>query len=971
MSRPQEIASPGEIPRTREAPRVGVARQLVRICRWTLFDPIRVRRLVEATGSGRRVRWVWCGLAAGFGALLSPLAGATDLPGALVLPAVAALLAWIASIDLHSEGVDALGVMGLSIVLFVFPVPGASLEGRLQTAGIWIWVLMGALFVMAFGFGWTVSRAGLNRGFLFLFFGLGMAGMTASSPVSLLGRAGSLAGAEPARFEAACLLLVLFSLRLAGPQATIGSFKHMAGTETCHAIPLTRYRRALILACASLSAAYLLLGLIWTSPRMLWLSAALLLGAVLELDLPVYLRLAFRLWRQDGSLTRRESPLFSFPALAFRPAGLGSYLRRVREVEGAEAAGELAVEIFLRTGYRRAAERAIEEIGTSEPFLHRRLRRRLEAEVPRGPQEQAPARTAPAMRAPLVAPALSAITVEGLTSPELQGLLFSHAYEPPRGEEGAPLLALPIWFPIAAPPVETLALAQVIYRSLGSVRKPFRRTRLLFPDEARLRSTYTELLDWATDWAESSLGASLIPITLSLRRLAQHGSALEDLAQRLARERMAAQTGAGPVPESGCPEILEMGLPLTEASCEDLSDKVEAGNAWILLEDDRRGDEDLKRVKQALDAVFGAAGLPDVAIVVLSARQDCDVLSDVQTFTQVEPQERRAPGEPEATAALEAVARPWTVPLCRFLARLGSPGGRSVLAAMAVLGLSFLALVMLRYEELRRLPSTLSWVEIVVACVLGYLGLIAPASAGFRWGMSYGSEEVRRCAVDVAFTSMFGLFSLLLLLLPKGMEPGLWKTVCVGLAALPAAILISMTLLGALAEAANIVWLILSVRISQRVGAEGLAALAERHRVVLHLAHFSAELPLPWGRSANSRLPLLVAFRNREILTGLLPFFPSLARQLRTVVLTGIRKDSERYSVAAASLVLEALADKEDDECRSCLRHVASGCIAAWPKREEFGVYREPSTTFTMNALEYVARRLCYLTNLEELIVVR
>jgi hypothetical protein len=988
MSRTQETAAIEEVPGNREAARrAGTALQLARICRWTLFDPIRVRRLVVATGSGRTVRWAWCGLAAGFGALLSPLAGATDLPGALVLPAIAALLALIASIDLHSEGVDALGIMCLSILLFVFAMPATMPTSRPASPGPWFWAAALPLFAMGLGFGGKISQAAMNRGFLFLPVGLAMISMAAAASPSgsLLGRLGSLAGAEPGRLEAACLLLALSAVRLAGPQASIGSFTPMAGTETCHAIPVTACRRVLVLAYLSFSAGFLLLHLIRPSPRMALLAGALLAGAVLEMDLPAHLRLSLWLRRQDGALgmAAREPLIFAFPVLAFQPAGVGSWLRRVREMEGSEVAGELAVDLFLRTGYRRAAERMLQEIGTGEPFLFHRLRRRLAAEVPRDPREQqdaaraAPARAAATARAtaPLVAPALSVITVEGLSSPELQGLLFSHLYEPPRGEEGAPLAALPIWFPVAAPPTETLTFAQVLYRSLGSVRKPFRRTRLLVPDEARVRSMYTELLEWAADWAESSLGASLVPVALSLRRLAGNGRSLEALAQRLSRERLAAQAGSGPQPDSGCREILELGMSLAGAELEELPARIEAGNAWILLEDDRSGDENLKPVKQALDAVFGAAGLLDAAIIVLSARQDCEVLSDVQTFSEAKPREEKEPGEPRATEPPESVVRPWTPRLCRALARLGSPGGRAVLRAVTVLGLGFLALVLLRYEDLLRLSSYFSPQESPLGFLAAYIfagaALIAPMAAGYAWGLSYGSEEVRRASVDESILSMLAFFSLFLLLLPRGMDPGPWKTACIALTALPASALVPLAMLGALSQAGNVLWLLLSVRISQRLGAGGLAMLAERFQPVLHVAHFSAELPLPHGRDARSRLPLLVAVANRKILTGLLPFFPSLAQQLRTVVLTGIRKDSEPYSVAAASLILEALADQEDDECQSCLRHLASGCTAAWPQRDEFDVYREPSTTFRMNALEYVARRLCYLTNLEELIVVR
>lgn len=970
MSRTQEIAAIEEVPGNREtARRAGVALQLVRICRWTFFDPIQVRRLVEATGSGMNVRWVWCGLAAGFGALLSPLAGAMDLPGALALPAIAALLALIASIDLHSEGVDALGILCLSVLLFVFAMPATMPTSRPASPGPWFWAASLPLFALGLGFGWKVSQASMNRGFLFLPVGLAMISMAAASPSgSMLGRLGSLAGAEPGRFEAACLLLVLFAGRLAGPQASIGSFTPMAGTETCHALLVTAYRRLLVLAYLSFSAAFLLLHLIRPSPRMALLAAALFLGALLEADVPAYLRLSLWLRSQDGALraAAREPLVFSLPVLAFQPAGLGRYLQRVWKVEGAEAAGELAVDVLLRTGYRRAAEQTMQEIGIVEPLLFHRLRRRLEAEVPRDPREpSAPRTAAPALRAaaPVVAPALSAITVSGLDSAAIQGALFSHYYQPPRGKEGAPLMALPIWFPVAAPPLETLTLEQVLYRSLGSVREPFRRSRILLPDAARVRAMYTEILAWAVDWGESSLGASLIPVPLSLARLAGHAAELDALAQRLARERAALQAGGGPARSSGCREILELGL--SAGHLGDLTAALEAGNAWLLLEDDRDGDSDLKAVRKALDAVFGTAGLSHAAVVLLTARRDCNVLADMQTFS--EPAEAPRPRKAERR---KGGAGAFAAAVFRTLSRLGSPAARPFLLAASFLGLCLLALVLLRYEEMLSLRSWFSKTHPLRAVLL-YLGLLSPMIAGYVWGLGWGSEEVRRSSVVEMFLTLFAFGSVFLVPLPRGMEPGLLKSVCIALASLPAAVLISFSILGAVSLIANVLWLILSVRLCRRLGAEGLADLRQRCRTVLHVAHFSAELPLPHGWSAGIRLPLLVGFRNREILAGLVPLFPSLAPRLRAMVLTGIRKDSGLYSLAAASLVLEALAGGKDAECRSCLRQIASGCAASWKDRDQFGEYQKPSTSLTLNALEYVARRLCYLTQIEELVVVR
>jgi hypothetical protein len=362
--------------------------------------------------------------------------------------------------------------------------------------------------------------------------------------------------------------------------------------------------------------------------------------------------------------------------------------------------------------------------------------------------------------------------------------------------------------------------------------------------------------------------------------------------------------------------------------------------------------------------VFGTAGLSHVAVVLVTARQGCCILADVQTFS-----------EPEVPSARQAERRKgragaFTAAFCRALSHLGTPGAKPFLLAASALGLCLLALVTWRYEEMLSLPSWFARTHPAMAVLL-YLGLLSPLIAGYIWGLGWGSEEVRRSSVDEMFCTLIAFGSLFLVLLPRRMDPGLLKSACIALASLPAAALVALSILGALSLAANILWLIVSVRLCRRLGADGLAELAERYRLVLHVAHYSAELPLPPRRSAGTRFPLLVAFRNREVVGGLLAVFPSLAPQLRTVVLTGIRKECGPYSVAAASLILEALAESKDEHCRLCLRRIASGCAAAWKDREEFSDYQKPSTSFTMNALEYVARRLCYLTNLEELIVVR
>jgi hypothetical protein len=544
-----------------------------------------------------------------------------------------------------------------------------------------------------------------------------------------------------------------------------------------------------------------------------------------------------------------------------------------------------------------------------------------------------------------------------MVAAESRPLLFTHSYEGPRGRESVPVALLPIWFPVVPPPVETLTLAQVLYRSLASVREPFRRTRLILADPERVRSLYSELLDQAVGWAESNVGASLVPIALSLSRLARNGQALGDLARRLTDERSA------PVAGSGCREVLELGLPVPAADVQALAAAVETGNAWVLLEDDCAGGEELKPVKKAFHAVFGESGLAHVPIVLLTARKDCSVLSDVQTFAE------KGPGPAaEAPARVSGLA----AMLCRVLARLGSPPMKPFLVAVALLGLGLLAFVLLHFEELARLSTAAaggaSGRAPAVASVPFLLLILTPIlamTAGYRWGLSFGSEEIRMAAVGEVILSILAVGAAFLIPLPRSMDPGLLKTACIVLASLPAAALVSFSVLGAVALVSDIVWLILSVRISRRLGATGLAAAAERYRVVLHVAQAGAELPLPCGRGARAGLPLLLSIRNAGVLSGLLAFHPQIAPQLRSMIFTGIRKDPSPYSKSIASLALDGVARGEAGATRACLESLGRECLSSWRNREDF------ETGMGMNGLEYLARRLCYLTNLEELIVVR
>ena len=941
-------------------------KQHARIALWTFTDPLQVFRKIQATGTAWTVRWTWCALAAALGLALAWVLPGMRNPTLLIgLPLLGVLLVLLAACDVKESHTDSFGTMLLCMALWGFAVPSAKvpqITGFLPqavAAAVFLVVMLGGLYL-----GSLLTQSAMNRSYLILPVSFAVvAGTSAVSEPWIHARVSAVTGTSPTMLTPAVLVLVLFTLRLVSPLHCIGAFQHLSNTENCYALPLTEFKRRLIGTYAVLVSACLIGA--WIRPagavRLQVLAGTLLFGMLLELDLPQLGALTLWLSARNRRFRFDTSPLvLSLPCCPFSPPGLHRYLERAREMMGDRRAAELAIALLLRTGYRRAAEATIEEIRAENPYLGFEITRRLMEAWPSDPSSREPAvkaSPAPALTIPQLSP-------QDFRDAKFREVLFSHRYEPPRGKEGAPLAAWPLWFPVAAGPTETMTLPQIIYRSLASVREPFRRTRLSFSDPALAQQTYTELLDWAVSWARSSFGASVIPIALSLRRLADSGSRLEELCVRLVHERMA---GAADT-RAGCQEIIECGSVSATAGFGELAAAVEAGNAWILLEDDREGDIDLKTVKRALDLVFGPAGLSHAAILVVTAAKKCDVLSDVQSFRP----ERRQEHSPKDTGSY--VPGRFMAAFCRVAASWGSPSMKASLLGTGAVALLLLILVVLRYDAI--VPASLArdavrthhpWI-LLIPLLLPFAALVI----GYKWGLFYGSEEVRLAAVESTVSTLPACLLLLLLALPKHLAPGPWRMVCVLLAGLPGIALFSLSLGMLTGLMANVLWLKASVRIDRRSRAADLSRWTERYRVVLHVARHGTAISLPAERQSSPELPLLVSFRNIGLLSRFLTAFPDRAQEFRKAILHGLQPpEPESAGYSASSLILESLQAEGNGVCADCLRLVGRDCVSEWPRRESFGEYHEPSTTFTMNALEYAARKLCYLTNLEDIVVVR
>lgn len=952
-------------------------RNLTRLAAWTFLHPLEIDRQIQATDNAWPARWTWCALAAAFGLALSLIfLDPRNLVWFLLPPLLGPGLVLIAAVDAKDAHTDALGLMVLALLSWGLAFPATRMQATGSTARQFaLTAPYLVVFVGGLAAGALLAKAAMNRSYLFLPIGVAA---WAAQPIHglqpwVLTRLGAVAGPPPELALPVIAAVFLFVLRMAGSQIVIRSFQHLSNTESCTYLTLAAFRRtqALIygvLGLASLAATRWLAA----PPRSYAMPIVLLAMAAFELDLPQTLYLSARRGRWPRLL-------FRIPGAPLSPSGLAGYLEDLRSQRGNRAAAGLAADLVLQTAYRRHAEATIAAIRSIDWQLGREIGSRLTAEWPKDPREEtarpseSQRHTRRALQPTLSIPKLSPHDFDGAA---FQNVLLTKRYEAPRGKEGAPLAAMPLWFPVAQPPMETMTLPQVVYRCLASVREPFRRTQVLLPHEDQVRDTYTELLDWSVRWAASSLGASLVPVALSLRKLAAGQPLLASRAAELRRSRANAGGSAADLTRAACEELIELGSTVEPVNVAALATAVEAGNAWLLIEDDREERGDLKPLRKAFDLIFGTAGLSHAALLVVSADEKCRVLSDIQVFRTEASSRPRRP-EPGSTASPGRL----TAALCRLTARLGSPSMRATVWAATAVAVVVLVSLVAAYEKLMHVASLAGDADapkvIQIQIVLGIAALFGwvmlPFTLAYKWGLAHGSEEVRKAAVHTLIIEMVAMLLLLLALLPKAMAPGMGKSILVTLAALPGSLALSLAVLTWVGLLADVAWLLLSERVSRRADAKDLAAWAERYRVVLHVGSAGATVALP-ARPGSRQLPLLVAFRSQDLIRSALAAFPALGETLRQATVLGLRGEkveSNPFSYSSSSLLLEALHGDGTAVGRRTLEGLGKELVACWPERDRFSTYHEPSTTFTMNALEYAARRLCHLTNLEELVVVR
>ncbi len=185
---------------------------------------------------------------------------------------------------------------------------------------------------------------------------------------------------------------------------------------------------------------------------------------------------------------------------------------------------------------------------------------------------------------------------------------------------------------------EALTLSQIVYRCLGSTREPFRRCLIEVSTPEEVAEVSSHLNIWACDWANRSLGASVLPVQFSVGGLVSKSAGLEVLSEDLEKliQSRAITGKRRPVPfVETCERLLATTLGLTQIKSAELARALQHGNAWIIIDDDRvrvphKGE--LKSVLRLFDLVFGETGLSHVPIVLVTCHEHAAVISDCQSY---------------------------------------------------------------------------------------------------------------------------------------------------------------------------------------------------------------------------------------------------------------------------------------------------------------------------------------------------
>ena len=479
-------------------------------------------------------------------------------------------------------------------------------------------------------------------------------------------------------------------------------------------------------------------------------------------------------------------------------------------------------------------------------------------------------------------------------------VLFTCAYDIPRGKESMPLMSILeplyrlVFRPWAPEPFETLTLPQILYRCVGSVREPARRIRLVLPHDDSARTTFDRLLRELARQARANLGAALLPIPISVSRLLEHVDEL----QRRAKEIQDASTEAGPLILDACRWILMIAarIQATPEVVADLCDALREGNAWLLFEDDADPGASFRSVQKLLDLVLGDGELSHLPVLLVTSCKDHMIVKDMKPFTLMK--HAAAAATPTPSVSITLAQADWL----RKLSVGGTPPLRLQLIGVLTTMPIVLYIIYLFYNKLILDANSGYWWWIVGAGV--FVAFHFFPLAVFLGCLAYGSEEVRRSVRDILAIFIPAILFSMLLYLPTQVSPGLWRTACIIGAGLIPSFFWGYSLIAVLSLLSNVMWLYHSDRLLRSLDIANWQQLTQYLQVNLYPA--SHDIALPIGPSTAPILPLLVSDSTKEVIPMLLETFPDLVSTVRQTIVNGLKKEGYKLDYTVSALLLSA-----------------------------------------------------------------
>lgn len=536
--------------------------------------------------------------------------------------------------------------------------------------------------------------------------------------------------------------------------------------------------------------------------------------------------------------------------------------------------------------------------------------------------------------------------------------VFEYSYEPPRGISSMPLAMLPLWFPVQAFLEPRMTFYQAALRTLGSYREPFRRSNFILEDQSACDDVFNELLKGMLHWAESDFGASLLPIPISIDRLLKGLAKIEDEIDAPSTKDRSYLL---------CKQIIESGTSMEDYDVQYLLERLISGNAIFIVKDSSQESYDAETV-YALERLFDSALTGDlfghVAVFFITDDEEHKILSDSQSFYQ-KILDHKVSREDQHISNHKKYS--FLSFVCRACALWGSLPSRIADPLLIILTLGTLLFITLNYDSATEqiFAQSFNNPRIVIALIVLFCSIFYVAFFLGSSGSSRGSEEVRGTAVGSLYYCFFAGLSSFLMLIPSLITHQFIRYALIIITSIPFSFLFALSIISFSCAIADYIWFLASIHVTRRMDATELKRLSEYYLLTLHIAIYQAAITLPTKARQKMHLPLLLSLENNRVLPTALTMFPGISNSIIKIFTKGIlRSQGELISYSSSSLLVDSMSQIKHFVTDKFLEEVVNICVTFLKTKK--GIDEEQR-----GQLEVVLRHLCYISDMEELIIVR